>query len=64
MKNSRTSRLDDRTIRQMTWQINWQDDRPSGQDDMTNWQDNRMSRQLRRHRKLRHQNIFDSDTAP
>ena len=44
---------------------NWQDDRPSGQDDdMTNWQDNRMSRQLRRHRKLRHQNIFDSDTAP
>ena len=49
MKNSRTSRLDDR---------------PSGQDDMTNWQDSGMSRQLRRHRKLRHQNIFGSDTAP
>ena len=44
---------------------NWQDDRPSGQDDMTNnWEDSRMSRQLRRHRKLRHQNIFGSDTAP
>ena len=33
------------TIRQMTWQINWQDDRPSGQDDRTNRQENRMSRQ-------------------